>query len=153
MVDAPTRQDLFDLSCDARTQVHEYGGAAATVFDCVLYFSHLLDYRVYKAELKGDAPTAITPGVSQAKLALHGSSVPTVNKTMRFADFAVHPKHPDLIVCTVEDHKNPHPGRVLTYLVVINAQKKTVSRLVEGADFYACARFNPDGDFIVWQQW
>ncbi|KAF7369337.1 Alpha/beta-hydrolase [Mycena venus] len=137
VVDASTRQDLFDLSWDTRTQVHEYGGAAATVFDGVLYFSHLLDYRVYKVELKGDAPTAITPA----------------NKTMRFADFAVHPKHPDLIVCTVEDHTDPHPARVLTYLVVIDAQKKTVSRLVEGADFYACARFNPNGNFIVWQQW
>jgi Tol biopolymer transport system component len=71
----------------------------------------------------------------------------------RFADFTVHPKHPDLIVCSVEDHTDPHPARVLTYLVLIDAENKTVSRLVEGADFYACARFSPDGNFLVWQQW
>jgi hypothetical protein len=76
-----------------------------------------------------------------------------VNPVMRFADFAVHPKHPDLIVCTAEDHTDPHPARVSTYLVVINAKNATVSRFVEGADFYACARFNSEGNFIVWQQW
>lgn len=62
VVDASTRKDLFDHSWDARTQVHEYGGAAATVFNGVLYFSHILDHRVYKANL-GELPTAITPGV------------------------------------------------------------------------------------------
>ncbi|KAJ7512848.1 alpha/beta-hydrolase [Mycena galericulata] len=138
IVDASTRRDLFDKSWDARTQIQEYGGAAATVFNGVLYFSHILDHRVYKANLDlGEAPTAITP----------------VSKVTRFADFAVHPKHPDLIVCTVEDHTDPHPARVLTYLVLIDVENKTVSRLVQGADFYACARFSPDGAFIVWQQW
>ncbi|KAF8198339.1 alpha beta-hydrolase [Mycena galopus ATCC 62051] len=139
IVDASTRQDVFDTTWDARTQVHEYGGAAATVFNGILYFSNILDHCVYKADLKGqgDAPTAITP----------------VNGALRFADFAVHPKHPGLIVCTVEDHTDPHPARVQTYLVVIDAESKIVSRLVEGADFYACARFSPDGDFLVWQQW
>ncbi|KAJ7728957.1 Alpha/Beta hydrolase protein [Mycena maculata] len=135
-VDAFTGQDIFDQAWDARTHVHEYGGGAATVFDGVLYFSHLRDGRVYKAN-KGNIPVAITP----------------VNTVQRFADFAVHPKQPDLIVCTVEDHTDPHPLRVSTYLVVINSENMTVSKLVEGADFYACARFSPDGEFIVWQQW
>ncbi|KAJ7887476.1 alpha/beta-hydrolase [Mycena olivaceomarginata] len=135
VVDASSRRDLFDESWDARTQLHEYGGAAATVYNGVLYFSHILDHRVYKADLKGDGvePTAITP----------------VNPVTRFADFTVHPKHPDLIVCSVEDHTDPHPARVLTYLVLIDAENKTVSRLVEGADFYACARFSPDGNFLA----
>ncbi|KAJ7869019.1 alpha beta-hydrolase [Mycena leptocephala] len=136
VVDASDRQDLFGKSWDARTQVHEYGGAAATVFGGVLYFSHILDHRVYKTTKAGH-PVPITP----------------VNPVMRFADFAVHPKHPDLIVCTAEDHTDPHPARVSTYLVVINAKNATVSRFVEGADFYACARFNSEGNFIVWQQW
>ncbi|KAJ6459747.1 Alpha/Beta hydrolase protein [Mycena vitilis] len=136
IVDASDRQDFFDETWDARTQVHEYGGGAATVYNGILYFSHIGDHRVYKS-VKGDVPVPITP----------------INPVMRFADFSVHPKHPDLIVCTVEDHTDPHPARVRTYLVVIDAANVTVRRVVEGADFYACARFNAAGDFIVWQEW
>ncbi|KAJ7707638.1 Alpha/Beta hydrolase protein [Mycena rosella] len=136
IVDASDRQDLFDGSWDARTQLHEYGGGAATVFGDVLYFSHIRDHRVYKTT-KGAIPQPITP----------------LNPVLRFADFTVHPKHPDLIVCSVEDHTDPHPARVLTYLVFIDAAKGTFSKLVTGADFYTCARFSPDGNFLVWQQW
>ncbi|KAJ7475905.1 Alpha/Beta hydrolase protein [Mycena latifolia] len=136
IVDASDRQDMFEGSWDARTQLHEYGGGAATVFNDVLYFSHILDHRVYKTT-KGAIPQPITP----------------LNPVLRFADFTVHPKNPDLIVCSVEDHTDPHPARVLTYLVLIDAAKGRFSKLVQGADFYACARFSPDGNFLVWQQW
>lgn len=61
IVDAADHQDLFDGSWDARTQVHEYGGAAAVVHADVLYFSNMSDRRVYKC-VKGGKPTAITPG-------------------------------------------------------------------------------------------
>ncbi|KDQ26376.1 hypothetical protein PLEOSDRAFT_1043609 [Pleurotus ostreatus PC15] len=136
IVDAESREDLLDSSWDARTQVHEYGGAAAIVFDNVLYFSHFADARVYRCE-KGSLPQPVTP----------------VNPTQRFADFAVHPVHSNLIVCTIEDHIDPHPAKVVTKLCVIDAQNSTVTDLVQGADFYACARFSPDGKHLVWQQW
>ncbi|KAJ6494894.1 hypothetical protein C8R47DRAFT_974325, partial [Mycena vitilis] len=136
IVDASDRKDLFDTSWDARTQFHEYGGAASIVFGDVLYFSHLRDHRVYKTT-KGATPQPITP----------------LNPVVRFADFTVHPKLPDLIVCSAEDHSDPHPARVTTYLVVINGAKGTVNKLVSGADFYACARFSPDGNFLTRQQW
>ncbi|KAL4256389.1 Xaa-Pro dipeptidyl-peptidase/Cocaine esterase [Pleurotus pulmonarius] len=136
VVAAASREDLFDKSWDARTQVHEYGGAAAIVFDGVLYFSHFSDGRVYRCE-SGSVPEPVTP----------------VNPVQRFADFAVHPKHPNLIVCTTEDHTNPHPAKVVTKLCIIDARKRTVTDLVQGADFYACARFSPDGKHIAWQQW
>lgn len=61
VVDAASREDLFDNSWDARTQVHEYGGAAAIVFDGVLYFSHFTDGRVYRCE-RGSVPEPVTPG-------------------------------------------------------------------------------------------
>ncbi|KZT44034.1 alpha/beta-hydrolase [Sistotremastrum suecicum HHB10207 ss-3] len=136
VIDAEDRQDLFDGSWDARTQVHEYGGAAAIIFGDTLYFSHILDHRVYKT-VKGGSPTAITP----------------VSPAQRFADFTVHPKHPHLVICLVEDHSDPHPAKVETYLVLINASTSTVTKIVHDADFYACPRFSPDGNFLVWQQW
>ncbi|KAI0049441.1 alpha/beta-hydrolase [Auriscalpium vulgare] len=136
VVDAEDGQDLFDLHWDARTQVHGYGGAAAAVYDDVLYFSNLYDGRVYECE-KGVQPTAIT----------------STNSALRFADFAVFPDNPILVISIVEDHTNPHPARVVTTLAAINASKLTITTLVEGSDFYTCPRFSPDGSFLVWQQW
>ena len=64
IVDASDGQDVFDASWDARTQVHEYGGAASTVYGDVIYFSHMQDRRVYKTT-KGGTPTPITPGLDE----------------------------------------------------------------------------------------
>ncbi|KAJ8508281.1 hypothetical protein ONZ45_g9438 [Pleurotus djamor] len=136
IVDAATRKDLFGSAWDARTLVHEYGGAAAIVFDSVLYFSNIADGRVYRCE-EGGEPQPITP----------------VNPVQRFADFAVHPKYPNLIVCITEDHTNPHPAEVVTKLCVLDAKAGTVTDLVQGIDFYACPRFSPDGAHLVWQEW
>lgn len=61
IVDASDRKDMFDRSWDARSQLHEYGGAASTAFGGVLYFSHIVDHRVYKTT-KGAIPEPITPG-------------------------------------------------------------------------------------------
>ncbi|KAJ6584717.1 Alpha/Beta hydrolase protein [Mycena capillaripes] len=132
------RKDLFDGTWDARTLVHEYGGAAATVFDGVLYFSNMSDKRVYKVSVKGGTPKPITPDNEPAH---------------RFADFAVHPLHPELIIAIREDHTKPHPTDVRTTLVLINTATSLVTDVVEGADYYACPRFSPNGKFLLWQQW
>ncbi|KAE9388847.1 alpha beta-hydrolase [Gymnopus androsaceus JB14] len=136
IVDANTWQDLFDGSWDARTQVHEYGGAAAVVVEDVLYFSNISDHRVYKC-MAGQKPQPITPH----------------NPMQRFADFAVHPEYPELIVSVMEDHTNPHPRNVRTSLVLINSATSNVLQLIQGADFYACPRFSPNGKYLLWQQW
>ncbi|KAJ7126922.1 hypothetical protein C8R44DRAFT_979658 [Mycena epipterygia] len=115
IVDASDRKDMFGGSWDARSQLHEYGGAASTVFGDVLYFSHTADHRVYKTT-KGGKPEPITP----------------VNPAKRFADFAVHPKNPNLIVCSMEDHTNPHPDHL--------EPKPADDKSYKPADFYACAQ-------------
>ncbi|KAG7098820.1 hypothetical protein E1B28_000724 [Marasmius oreades] len=136
IVNASDRKDLFDRTWDARSQVHEYGGAAAIVFNSVLYFSNFDDKRVYMREA-GKTPTPVTPE----------------NDKHRFADFAIHPKCPELLISILEDHADPHPSRVKTCLALINTTSSTVTKVVEGADFYACPRFSPSGDHLLWQQW
>ncbi|CAL1697607.1 unnamed protein product [Somion occarium] len=136
ILDASDGKELLDPEWDVRTRVHEYGGGAAIVFADVLYFSNIKDNRVYKAK-KGSKPEPITP----------------VNEVQRFADFTVHPEHSNFIIATLEDHTDPHPARVKTFLALIDANTSTVSNIVEGADFYSCARFSPDGKFLSWQQW
>ena len=55
---------MFDESFDARTKVHEYGGAAALVHNGVLYFSFIKDCRIYRVEsTTGAKPVPITPGM------------------------------------------------------------------------------------------
>ena len=71
----------------------------------------------------------------------------------RFADFAVLPTHPHLLVAILEDHTNPAPPDVETSLVVINTSTSTVSPVVSRADFYSSLRFSPDGKYGVWVQW
>jgi hypothetical protein len=54
--------DLFGSDWDARTNIHEFGGAPAIIHDGVLYFSNIGDGRVYRVEV-GKDPTVITPGI------------------------------------------------------------------------------------------
>ena len=75
------------------------------------------------------------------------------SKVLRYAEFTVHPVYNNLIVASGEDHTDPHPSKVLNYLVVIDANNSTVTKSATGADFYCCARFSPDGKHITWQQW
>jgi dipeptidyl aminopeptidase/acylaminoacyl peptidase len=77
-----------------------------------------------------------------------------VNPDHRFADFAVHPFSPHLLVSILEDHTgNVKPTEVRTTLVTINTLDRSVHPLISGSDFYSSATFNPEGDRIAWVQW
>jgi dipeptidyl aminopeptidase/acylaminoacyl peptidase len=56
-------------------------------------------------------------------------------------------------VSILEDHTIDKPSDVVTTLVVINTDTKSLHPLISGADFYALPRFSPDGNHITWQQW
>ena len=136
MVNAVTRQDVLDDHWNARTRVHEYGGAAATLYDGTLYFSHFGDNRVYMKTKGSDVVSPITPGsfgqlLSQftTKVA-HGRLACLVQPTHRYADFTVHPVHTNLLVGICEDHTDPHPARIVSTLALINSSTGTVKTLV-----------------------
>lgn len=77
----------------------------------------------------------------------------TENKKHRFAYFSVHPQHPELIVCILEDHTHDEPVAVKNSLVVIDTVQETVTPLVQGADFYSSPCFSQNGQSIAWIQW
>ena len=54
--------DLTPAGFNARTRVHEYGGAAFTVHRGVTYFSNFTDQRVYRLELGGTAQAITREG-------------------------------------------------------------------------------------------
>ncbi|KAF7291529.1 Peptidase-S9 domain-containing protein [Mycena kentingensis (nom. inval.)] len=137
LVASETGQDAVGKEWNVRSGVHEYGGAPAVVHNGVIYFSHIGDGRVYMQTAGGEA-RPVTPD----------------NKEYRYADIAVHPIHPHILVAIWEDHTNATtPASVSNKLCVIDTQANVVSELVSGADFYASPKFSPDGSKIVWKNW
>lgn len=57
----------------------------------------------------------------------------------------------------LEDHTKPKPADVVTTLVTVNIEKKTVTPLVTGAvtgaNFYSSPKISPDGKHISFVQW
>ncbi|KAF9556309.1 alpha/beta-hydrolase [Agrocybe pediades] len=139
MVDAESGVDLFERSWNARSRVQEYGGAPAVVHDGVLLFSNFSDCQVYVVDLK-------LGNIAEPRKV-------TTNAAHRFADFAVHPLHPNLVVCSLEDHTIDVPSKVENSLVTIDTTSGSVSSLISGSDFYSSPRFNADGTVLAWCQW
>src|SRR5437588_6819487 len=60
-------EDVTPAPFNARTRVHEYGGAAFAVSGGTVYFSNFVDQRVYR-QSAGAPPEAITPEAPSAGL-------------------------------------------------------------------------------------
>ncbi|MCC7018827.1 MAG: S9 family peptidase [Ardenticatenales bacterium] len=125
--------DLLPEPWSARTRVHEYGGAAFTVADGVLYFSQFDDQRIYDFHPEG-RPEPLTP-----------------DGPWRFAD-AVIDRERDRLLCVREDHgaKNAEPRNEI---VAIDRESGAVTVLVTGRTFYASPRLSPDGRRLCWLEW
>ncbi|KAJ7432880.1 alpha/beta-hydrolase [Mycena galericulata] len=130
--------DVFGREWNARTAVHEYGGAAAVVHNNIILFSNLGDGQVYKVNLvPRSAPIRITG-----------------QDEFRFADFTIHPAEPNLVVCISEDHTKPAPKDVVNSLVCLNTiSAEDPVALLSVSDFYSSPRFNADGTVLAWTEW
>ncbi|KAJ7677742.1 alpha/beta-hydrolase [Mycena polygramma] len=130
--------DIFGREWNARTAVHEYGGAPAVIHGSIALFSNFSDGQVHKVGLADTSPP-----------------IRLTNKDdYRFANFACHPQEPNFVVGILEDHTKPAPQDVVNSLVCLNtssAQDPVI--LVSGSDFYATPRFNDDGTLLAWTEW
>ena len=128
-----TVADVIHSPFNARSRVHEYGGAAFTVRKGTVYFANFTDQRVYRTA--GAAPEPVTP-----------------ESPMRYADFAMAPGRERLIAVR-EEHsdKEREPANALVWLDPADAGIATVA--VEGNDFYSSPRFNADGTRLAWLTW
>jgi len=120
---------------NARTRVHEYGGAAFMVADGTVYFSNYADQRVYRVD-PGGQPRPITPETD-----------------LRYADYCVDRRR-NLIFCVREDHRAEGQEAVNT-LVRLDADgdEEGGQVIASGADFYSSPRLDPDGSRLAWLQW
>lgn len=123
-------QDILPKDYNARTRVHEYGGAAFTVDKGIVYFVHFADQRLYRM-IPGKQPQAIT------------------QSGIRFADFKVTPFG---IVAIAESHlgSTHEPDN---FLALIDLETGKVNTLAEGYDFYSSPALNTDFTQIAWICW
>ncbi|KAG8860200.1 hypothetical protein FRB91_004593 [Serendipita sp. 411] len=136
IVRSRTNEDIFGPGWNARSGVHEYGGAPATAYGGKIYFSEWKTRRIYMT----DGSTEPIPVTQE-------------NPNLRYANIAVCPSSPHLLVAVQENHEKPAPNDVVNELVVINTQTQLVTSLVAGADFYSSPTFSPDGKHIAWLSW
>ena len=126
--------DVIPAPFNARTRVHEYGGAAFIVSDGVVYFSNFADQRLYRQTV-GSIPQALTP-----------------EGDLRYADGVLDAKR-DRLICVREDHTDSE-SEAVNALVAIGLDGTDNGRvLVSGNDFYAAPRLSPDGTRLAWMTW
>ncbi len=126
--------DVTSAPFNARTRVHEYGGAAFVVSDRVIYFSNFSDQRLYHQTV-GSTPRPLTP-----------------EGDLRYADGVVDAKR-NRLICVREDHTDSEAEAVNALVAIGLDGTDNGQVLVSGNDFYAAPRLSPDGTRLAWMTW
>ena len=117
---------------NARTRVHEYGGASYVVNNGNIWFSQDSDSRVYYLQ-PGKRPEALTP-----------------IGPYRFADFILD-SYRNRLICVRENHGSV--GEAHNEIVSIDVGNGEMTALFAAADFVAAPSLSPDGTELVWLSW
>jgi hypothetical protein len=133
--------DITPKPYNARTRVHEYGGASWTVADGVVYFSNFADGRLYRQTNKSSHPVPLTPA----------PAVP--ERQWRFADGVIDRSRQRWIGVR-EDHTGDGESINTIVSVDLRQQGQDAGRvLIGGHDFFAAPRLSPDGRWLIWLTW
>ena len=126
---------------NARTRVHEYGGASWTVVEGNIYFSNFTDGRLYWLRNSTSQPEPLTPE-------------PAVRERQwRFADGVIDGLRQRWIGVR-EDHTAG--GEPLNTIVAVDLRQPSREAgrvLVGGRDFLASPRLSPDRRSLIWLAW
>jgi dipeptidyl aminopeptidase/acylaminoacyl peptidase len=129
--------DALPPPWNARTRVHEYGGAAWTVADGVLWFTDFADQRLYRLDPGAAEPVAVT-------------TEPPVPSGVRYADLRVVPGG---VLAVRETHPPGGAAADVVNEIVRIGTDGTAEVLVTGPDFVSDPRPSPDGRHLAWLQW
>ncbi|MBV8542214.1 MAG: S9 family peptidase [Pseudonocardiales bacterium] len=132
-----TTVDLLPEGMNARTAVHEYGGAAWWVREGVVWFTNWADQRLYRLGPDG-APVPVTPE-------------PVVPRGDRYGDGDVGPG--GVLVVVRERHlEGGDAADVRNEIVRIDGDVPP-ELLVSGPDFVTSPRLDPDGTRLAFISW
>jgi len=158
-VDGNTTLDLLPEPYNARTRVHEYGGAAWWVDARYLYFVNWADQRLYRVEHDVSESELIAP------IAI--TAAPQQEHAVRYADGCVSPDG-SWIFCVREMHVGENNASEVVNDVIaidnaafsqttnessVNAEAANVHTITSGADFYSTPRLSPDATRLSWIEW
>jgi len=135
--DDGSREILTPQPFNARTRVHEYGGAPYLIANGVLYFSNFADQRLYR-QIPGQVPEPLTPKASL--FYADGFYDHTHNRLICIREDQTDAHHEPIntiVSIPLDQAGNPHPGSIL----------------VSGNDFYASPRLSPNGCQLAWLTW
>lgn len=131
--DDGTHADMTPEGMNARTRVHEYGGAAYLPCGDTLFFTNFADQRLYRTR-DGTQAQAVTP-----------------ERDVRYADFVYDAARRRLIAVR-EDHTGG--GEAVNTIAAIHLEGEREDEiLVSGNDFYASPRLSGDGLQLAWLTW
>lgn len=125
-------EDVIAVPYNARTRVHEYGGADYIVAGGTVYFVNFADQTLY-AVAPGGEPEAVTHDDSH-----------------RYADFDLDRRNSRLL-CVREQHGEGHEPENDIAAIDLATGKET--SLAAGHDFFAYPRLSPDGKHLAWIAW
>ena len=127
------RIDVIPAEFNARTRVHEYGGASYLVCSAGIFFCNFTDQSVYHIDTDGCCHRL------------------THSSDCRYADL-VYDEVRQRLVCIREDHGRAD-AEAMNTVCAIDIESGAETILVEGADFYSNPRISPDGLRLCWLQW
>jgi dipeptidyl aminopeptidase/acylaminoacyl peptidase len=130
-------RDVSPAGFDARTRVHEYGGAPIAVRAGRLVASHDPDQRLHLVDEGGARP--VTPE-------------PATPRGVRYADGQLTADGARL-VCVRETHDPDGAREPVNEIVLLDLDTGEAEVLVTGPDFVAAPRLSPDEHELAWLQW
>ena len=122
---------------NARSRVHEYGGAAVLISGDLIVVSDFATGRLNRVVRPGEL-VAFTP-----------------EREWRYAD-TIHDAARNRLIAVREDHEAETVaahGEWSNDLVAIDLESGGITVLAAGVDFYAAPRLSPDGTTLVWLEW
>lgn len=120
--------DVTPQGYSVRTRVHEYGGLSFAVRQGVVYFVNDKDQRIYVQKGKTVVPLT-QPGVQ------FGELVAIEQGLLAVAEAPQEGEEPE------------------NFLALIDVKTGALTKIAQGADFYASPALSPDGKKLAWITW
>jgi dipeptidyl aminopeptidase/acylaminoacyl peptidase len=129
-------KDVNPAPFNSRSRVHEYGGGSYVVSENALFLTRFDDQMLYRSLIDGTAPSKVT-------------DIPNI----RFAD-GIFDSHRQAIFSICEEHGQIGKEAInFIARVDLKFENATVTRVIEGYDFFAFPTLSPDGNTLAWIAW